>query len=64
MFSPKVLNADPCVDRTLMTLFVRFVVGGWSGPGSWVETIYCSFRMSYRGWLRDIYYVTRKKKRD
>ena len=49
MFSPNVLYEDPSEDRIAMTLFARGVMGGWdwSGVGSWAETMYCSFRMSY-----------------
>ena len=47
MFSPKVLYAEPWRERILITLLVSGEVGVWSGPGSWVETMYCSLSTSW-----------------
>ena len=48
MFSPKVLYAAPWRLSSLMTLFVKSSpCRASSGPGSWADTMYCSFNTSF-----------------
>ena len=47
-----------------MTLFVIWVVGdcGWSGEGSWAQTMYCSLSMSFAGSQQTFDYIFLRSK--
>lgn len=48
MFSPKVLYKLPCMDKILMTLFVKALDDLRSSTGSCAEIMNCSFKTNCR----------------